>query len=238
LWAKTANLLLLAERIRKKKGFIKKIHMLNDVVTIEKKHTNAAKTLYDRVIRDRKTKFIVTISGEVGAGKCEIAHELGRILIEAGISVKLLHMDNYYHIPPRERQDWRKKNGLEKIGYDEYDWATINQNIDDFRMNLKSVIPVVDLFTQNVDQLHTDFNGIEVLIIEGLYSIRINQSDLRVFIELTYEDTWEEQTLTHKEILDDFRLEVLKQEHKAVQSLKSQADFYIDFDTAGEIFHL
>lgn len=212
--------------------------MLNDVVTIEKKHTNAAITLFDRVIRDRKPKFIVTISGEVGTGKCEVAHELGRKLIEAGITVKLLHMDNYYHIPPLERQEWRKKNGLEKIGYDEYNWNTINKNIDDFRMNKKSVMPVVDLFTQKVDQLHTDFNGIEVLIISGLYSIRINQSDLRVFIELTYEDTWEEQQLTHKEVLDDFRMEVLKQEHKAVQSLKSLADFYIDFDTAGETFHL
>ncbi len=212
--------------------------MLNDVVTIEKKHTNAASTLYDRVIRDRKPKFIVSISGEVGTGKCEIAHELGRKLIEDGISVKLLHMDNYYYIPPRERQDWRKKNGLEKIGYDEYDWNNVNRNIDDFRMDLKSIVPVVDLFTQNVDQLHTDFKGIELLIIEGLYSIKINQSDLRVFIELTYEDTWEEQNMTHKEKLDDFRMEVLKHEHKAVQSLKKQADFYIDFDTAGEIFHL
>jgi uridine kinase len=147
-------------------------------------------------------------------------------------------MDNYYNIPPLERQEWRKKYGLEKIGYDEYDWNTINMNIDDFRMNKKSVMPVVDLFTQKVDQLHTDFNGIEILIIAGLYSIRINQSDLRVFIELTYQDTWEEQKGTHKEVLDDFRMEVLAQEHKAVQSLKDLADFYIDFDTAGEIFHL
>ena len=212
--------------------------MLNDVVTIEKKHTNAATTLFDRVIRDRKSKFIVAISGEVGTGKCEIAHELGRLLIESGISVKLLHLDNYYHIPPLERMEWRKKNGLEKIGYDEYDWNTVNRNIDDFRMNTHSVMPVVDLFTQKVDHLHTDFNGIEMLIIAGLYSIRINQSDLRVFIELTYEDTWDEQALTHKEVMDDFRMEVLKQEHKAVQSLKPLADFYIDFDTAGEIFHL
>ena len=212
--------------------------MLNDVVTIEKKHTNAAITLFDRVIRDRKTKFIVAISGEVGTGKCEIAHELGRLLIKEDISVKLLLLDNYYHIPPLERMEWRKKNGLEKIGYDEYDWNTVNRNIDDFRMNKKSVMPIVDLFTQKVDQLHTDFKGIEVLIIAGLYSIHISQSDLRVFIELTYEDTFEEQAITHKEVMDDFRMEVLKQEHKAVQSLKPLADFYIDFDTAGEIFHL
>ena len=212
--------------------------MLNDVVTIEKKHTNAALTLFDRVMRDLKPKFIISISGEVGTGKCEIGHELGRLLIEKGLTVKLLLMDNYYHIPPLERQEWRKKNGLDKIGYDEYDWEKVNTNIDDFRMDKLSVLPIVDLFTQKVDQLHTDFKGIEVLIIVGLYSIRINQSDLRVFIELTYEDTWNEQMMTHKEVLDDFRIEVLKQEHTAVQKLKGLGDFYIDFDTAGEIFHL
>jgi uridine kinase len=212
--------------------------MLNDFVTIEKKHTNAATTLFERVMRDRKPKFIVTISGEVGTGKCEIAHELGRKLVEVGLSVKVLHLDNYYIIPPRERIEWRKINGLEKIGYDEYDWKIVNQNIDDFISSKKSVMPIVDLFTQQVDQLHTDFAGIDFLIIAGLYSIRIKQSDLRVFIELTYEDTWDEQMVTYKEVLDDFRLEVLKQEHQAVQSLKPLADFYIDFDTAGEIFHL
>jgi uridine kinase len=212
--------------------------MLNDVVTIEKKHTNAASTLFDRVLRDRTPKYIVSITGEVGTGKCEIAHELGRQLIEAGISVKLLHLDNYYIIPPLERIDWRRTHGLERIGYDEYDWTVLNQNVEDFRKNNESVMPIVDLFTQKVDHLHTDFNGIDVLIIAGLYSIKLKQSDLRVFIELTYEDTWDEQNLTHKEVLDDFRLEVLEREHKVVQSLKPLADFYIDFDTAGEIFHL
>jgi uridine kinase len=212
--------------------------MLNDVVTISKKHTNAAQTLFERLMREKKPKFIVTISGEVGAGKCEIAHELGRLLVDAGLRIKLLHLDNYYFIPPLERQEWRMKNGLDKIGYDEYDWDTVNLNIDDFRFDRPSVLPMVDLFTHKVDHLHTDFAGTEVLIVEGLYSIRINQSDLRVFIELTYEETWEDQLNAHKEVLDDFRLQVLEHEHKAVQSLKKLADFYIDFDTAGEIFHL
>ena len=212
--------------------------MLNDVVIIEKKHTNAAKTLFDRVMRDIKPKFIISISGEVGTGKCEIAHELARLLIESGKQVKLLLLDNYYFVAPKERNQWREKHGLANIGYDEYNWNLVNSNIDDFRMNKKSIMPVVDLFTQQVDQLHTDFDGIDVLIIAGLYSIKINQSDLRVFIELTYEDTWDEQKYTRKEVLDQFRVEILKHEHKAVQSLKPLADFYIDFDTAGEIFHL
>jgi len=211
--------------------------MLNDVVTIKKKHEDAATTLFDRVMLDRGEKYIIAISGEVGVGKCEIAHVLGRKLVQEAIHVKLLHMDNYYIIPPLERMEWRKKNGIDKIGFEEYDWHKINSILDDFMNNRKSVIPIVDLFTQQVDQLHTDFNGIEVLIIEGLYSIRVAQANLRVFIELTYKDTWEEQMMTQKEVLDDFRIEVLKREHTVVQSLNKTADFYIDFDNSDEAFH-
>ena len=212
--------------------------MLNDILIIEKKHENAAATLFERVIRDRTPRFIVAISGEVGTGKCEIAHVLGRMLIREGIRVKLLHMDNYYFVPPLEREEWRKKNGLDQVGYEEYDWDKVNENLDDFLQQRPAVMPVVDLFTQKVDQLHTTFEDTDVLIVVGLYSIKLRQANLRVFIEITYEDTWEEQALAQKEVLDDFRLQVLKQEHKAVQSLKGLADFYIDFDTANEIFHL
>ena len=73
--------------------------MLNDVVTIKKKHEDAATTLFDRVMLDRGEKYIIAISGEVGVGKCEIAHVLGRKLVQEAIHVKLLHMDNYYIIP-------------------------------------------------------------------------------------------------------------------------------------------
>ncbi len=211
--------------------------MLNDVLNIEKKHEMAASTLFDRVMQSYTPNHVVAISGEVGAGKCEIAHVLGRKLIAEGISVKVMHMDNFYKIPPLERAYWRKQNGVDKIGYDEYDWARINKVLEDFKESRESIIPVVDLFTQKVDELHTDFKGIDVLLIEGLYSIKLEQANLRVFIELTYEETWDEQLMAGKEKIDAFRLEVLKQEHKAVQSLKKFADFYIDFNTSGE-FHL
>ena len=48
----------------------------------------------------------------------------------------------------------------------------------------------------------------------------------------------DEPAYKKKEELDDFRMKVLEQEHKAVQALKHKADFFVDFDTALEIFHL
>ncbi|HRC67334.1 MAG TPA: hypothetical protein PK976_05290, partial [Bacteroidales bacterium] len=89
-----------------------------------------------------------------------------------------------------------------------------------------------------VDQLMTDFKNIEILIISGLYAIELEEADLKVFIELTYRETLDVQRESEKEELDDFRMKVLEQEHKAVQALKHKADFFVDFDTALEIFHL
>jgi len=59
-----------------------------------------------------------------------------------------------------------------------------------------------------------------------------------VFVELTYKETLEQQIAEKKEELDDFRMKVLEREHQVVQSLKPEADFYIDFDNSLEAFHL
>lgn len=211
--------------------------MLNDILLLNKKHENAARTIFERVENELTDKYIISISGEVETGKAEVAHMLGKLLKNEGKRVKLLHMDNYYKIAPLERTDWRKRHGVESVGFDEYDWEMVNRNLKGFMENKLTTIPCVDLFTGQIDQLTTNFAGINILIIEGLYSVKIPEASLKVFIESTYHDTLEEQKMSGKEELDEFRMEVLEREHKVVQSLKPLADFYLDFDTASEIFH-
>jgi uridine kinase len=211
--------------------------MLNDILLLNKKHEFAARTVLEKVMAEKSDKYIITISGEVETGKCEVAHMLGKLLKKEGVRVKLLHMDNYYKIPPLERTEWRKRHGLESVGYDEYDWDVVNRTLAGFKEGKLTTLPCVDLFTGQIDQLTTNFAGIEVLIIEGLYSVKIEEANLKVFIEQTYRDTIEEQIASGKEELDEFRMQILEREHQVVQSLKPLADFYLDFDTASEIFH-
>lgn len=204
--------------------------MLNDILIITKAHEKAAKTIFDKIMEERKDKYIITITGEVGVGKCEVSHVLGKLLKNEGVMVKIIHMDDYYKIPPAMRTDWRKKHGVRRVGYEEYNWEVINRNLDDFRNNRESELPIVDLLNDQVDKLITDFDKMEMLIINGLYSIKIDSANLKVFIELTYKDTFDEQKATGKEAMDEFRLKVLEREHEVIQSLKSEADFYVDFD--------
>lgn len=205
--------------------------MLGDVLLIEDKHRNAGEAIIQRILERRKDKFMVGISGESGSGKTELAHVIAKGLRKHGIFAKPLHIDNYYRILPLERTEWRKKNGIENVvGYGEYDWGTLYKNIEAFKGDQETTMPCVDLVTEQVDHLITDFKGIDMLIIDGLYAIKTDRLDLRIFIELTYHETKKAQVVRGKEPQNEYRLAVLEQEHRMVQALKPMADVLISKD--------
>ena len=212
--------------------------MQNQIITITPKHRSAAKLIFDRVIAERTPKFIITVTGEVGTGKSTISYLVAKLLKEQGIRCKIMELDNYYKIPPLERKAWRKKHGLDHVGPEEYNWEKIYENIQDFKENKIASMPLVDLLTDYVDELITDFNGVDLLIIRGLYSINCKESKLKVFIELSYKEGMEGNLYVPNEEMDDFRLQVMKKEQKMVQLMKKEANFFIDFPTSDEIFHL
>jgi uridine kinase len=205
--------------------------MLGDVLLIEEKHRLAGEAIVQEVLKRKKDKFMIGISGESGSGKTELAHVIARGLRKNGIMAKPIHIDNYYRIHPLERTEWRKSHGIENVvGYDEYDWDTIYKNIEDFKNNRTSQMPCVDLVTEQIDQLITDFNGIDMLVIDGLYAIKTKGLDMRVFIELTYHETKKAQVIRGKEPQNEYRMAVLEQEHKMVQAMKPTADIYVGMD--------
>ncbi|MBI9034020.1 MAG: hypothetical protein JEZ03_06095 [Bacteroidales bacterium] len=202
--------------------------MLGDVLLISEKHETAAAEILQQVLANRTDKYIIAISGESGSGKTELAHVLAKLLKEKGIRAKPLHIDNYYRIHPLERTEWRKSNGIESIGFTEYDWDTINENIEQFKKGEKATMPCIDIVTDQVDTLITDFGIVDMLIIDGLYAIKTEQSDLNVFIELTYHETKKAQVKRGKEPQNEFRMQVLQREHVVVQSLKELSNIRIN----------
>ena len=207
--------------------------MLGDILLITEKHRAAAAVILQHVLKNKKDRMIVGISGESGSGKTELAHTLAKLLRKKGIIAKPLHTDNYYKTLPLERREWRTKHGIGNVvGYNEYDWDAIRKNIDDFKNGLVSEMPCVDLVTEQVDRLTTNFADVDMLIVDGLYAIKADEIDLRVFIELTYLETKEKHTkdARGKEVMDEVRWATLAQEHKMVQSLKPLADLLITKD--------
>jgi len=214
--------------------------MLHDLITITPRHENAAKMIYDRVLelRDQgqKNKLIISISGEVGTGKSTVSTVLGLMLKKIDIRSKIMDLDDYYKIPPLERKKWRLEKGIKSIGYDEYDWGRVIKNVNDFMESKVSTMPCVDLITRYIDELTTNFKGVDVLIINGLYSLKVDMADLKVFIEMTYDETRDAQAYNQKEEFDEYRQTVMQREHEVVQSLKPNAEFFVDFENS--LFHL
>lgn len=205
--------------------------MLGDVLLITEKHEAAAREIVPVILQNRKDKYIIAVSGESGSGKSELTHVIAKMLRKEGIFCKPIHIDNYYKILPLDRTEWRKTHGIQTVvGYTEYDWDTIYLNLDDFRNNRTSTMPCVDLVTEQVDQLTTNFKGIDMIIIDGLYAIKTEDVDLRIFIELTYHETKKAQLVRGKEPQNDYRMQVLEREHQVVSSLRNRADLLVDMD--------
>lgn len=213
--------------------------MQNDIINIKKNHIQAAEFVLEKVMEKFDgSKFIVAIAGEVSSGKSTLSYLLGRMLKMKGIRSKIIDLDDFYKIPPIERAIWREKNGIESIGIEEYDWGTINNTIDSFLEDFGASIPSVDLLNDHVDEILCSFKDIEVLIINGLYAFSCKKVNYRVFIELTYRETYEAQQYTGKEVLNSFRKKILEKEHKVVQEQKKIADTFIDFNAFLGSFHL
>ncbi len=207
--------------------------MLGDILLINDMHKEAAASIHEYIIndlkkRDERYRYIVGISGESGSGKSELSHALGKRLKEDNIRVKVIHTDNYYKVQPLLREEWRRNKGFDKIGLDEYDWVKIRKTIRDFKEEQECVIPCIDLIPEQVDKLITDFSKIDLLVVDGLYAIDAPDIDLRVFIDLTYQETKISQIMRMKEEMNDFRLNILEREHQAVNSLKPKADLIVN----------
>ncbi len=207
--------------------------MLGDVLLIDEKHKIAADSIYKILVEKESKKkkgyrFIVAISGESGAGKSELSHSLALLLKKQGQRVKILHTDNYYKIPPNIRTQWRKENGVKKVGYKEYDWKLLNRNIKEFKEGREALMPCVDIVSKQTDKLITNFSDIDILVVDGLYAIKIKDIDLRVYIDLTYHETKKKRGSRGKEVNDEFRFQVLEMEHQNMLALKSKADLIVD----------
>jgi len=74
--------------------------MIGDIVVPEAHHTAAAEAVFN-LLKDRigDKRRSITIAGESGAGKSEIALELSRLFSGLGIKSLVLQQDDYFYLP-------------------------------------------------------------------------------------------------------------------------------------------
>jgi uridine kinase len=69
-----------------------------------------------------------------------------------------------------------------------------------------------------------------VLVVEGTYVLGLDDLDVRVFLDATYEDTRERRRARGRDIIDPVIDRILALEHAIIQRQADRADIVIDRD--------
>ncbi len=209
--------------------------MLGDTIVIEDHHHRAAISVAARLlphIQSFDGKYTLTVAGESGAGKSEIAVAIARHLEVAGIPCLILQQDDYFIYPPKTNDLTRRKD-ISWAGPQEVRLDLMSSHLEAFIDNEPSVEKPLVLYEQDrIDSEILDMREARVAIAEGTYTTKLDHVETRVFIDRDYRDTRKhrERRKRHASELDEFIDRVLVIEHEIISADKEHADIIINRD--------
>ena len=206
--------------------------MIGDKLIIEPHHTERAEDLFDELQDRLRTGFTITVAGESGAGKSELAFEIARLMNERGVRADILQQDDYFVFPPQTNHEMRRQN-IAQVGPYEVKLDYLDSNLRSFKRGDGPIYkPLVVFDEDRITTEEMDTSDLVVLIAEGTYTSLLNFLDYRIFIDRNYQQTLEARQKRARDKFDAFMLDVLEREHRIISQHISMADAVVlsDFD--------
>ena len=204
--------------------------MIGDKLIIEKHHTDRAAEICALLADRIRGKFVITVAGESGAGKSELASEISRLLTEQGLKTGILQQDDYFVFPPKTNHEMRRRN-LEQVGSQEVKLDFLDSNLRSFKRGENPIYkPLVNFDEDRITTEEMDTSDLKVLIAEGTYTSLLQFADFRVFIDRDYHQTLEARRRRARDKFEPFILDVLEREHQIISQHKALADVVIPAD--------
>jgi uridine kinase len=207
--------------------------MRGDKLVIQKYHENASQqiaTILMPQISAVSDKSVISVAGESGVGKSEIAFVLNDLFNKNGISSFILQQDDYFVYPPKTNAAMRLKD-IGHVGLSEVRLRLLEQNLGDFISGKGEIRKPLVIFEEDrIIEETLSLENIKVLIVEGTYTTTLKNVQKHVFIDRTYEDSREARKRRSREKQDDFLERVLMIEHDIISSHKSEADIIVTKD--------
>ena len=204
--------------------------MKGDKLVITEEHVKVAQCIVDIIlvqIMGSQKRFIITIAGESGSGKSEIAASLSEVLSRNAIKSIILQQDDYFVYPPKTNAEMRKRD-INHVGLSEVRLALLDSNLKNI-IEGKDLLdkPLVIFDDDLITQEEVNLEGIKVAIVEGTYTTSLKNVHQRIFIDRTYIDTMEARKLRNREEQDDFLERILEIEHGIISLHKPRADIIV-----------
>ncbi|MFQ5952768.1 MAG: glycosyltransferase [Candidatus Omnitrophota bacterium] len=206
--------------------------MRGDKLLIRKHHIKAAEKLAKDLIPEiltSPTKYAITVAGESGAGKSEVAFVLSRILARKNINNILLQQDDYFRYPPKTNYRMRRSD-ISLVGSSEVKFSVLNKNIKDFKdpKNDRFEKPLVDFGKDKIVKETVKCNAAGVLIVEGTYTSLLKNVDRKIFLARTYKETLRARQARKRERIDRFDKRILAIEHGIIAKHGRIADIIVE----------
>lgn len=201
--------------------------MRGDKLVIQEHHTARAKELVPIVKARWQPKFTISIAGESGCGKSELAFELGRLLTAAGKSTGILQQDDYFVFPPKTNHQMRKLN-LEQVGPYEVKLDFLDSNLRSFKRGEEEIYkPLVFYEEDRIDIEEMTVGDLAIIIAEGTYTSLLTFVDFRVFIDRDWRTTLDARKSRARDTFEPFVEDVLRLEHEVIAQHRVSADVVI-----------
>lgn len=201
--------------------------MIGDKLLIEPHHTERAQELCNYLRKKIKPGFTISIGGESGSGKSELATEIARLLNGSGIHSAILQQDDYFVFPPKTNHEMRRRN-IAQVGPYEVKLDFLDSNLRSFKRRESPIYKPLVIFDEDrISTEELDISDLIVLIAEGTYTSLLKFVDFRIFIDRDYHQTLETRRRRARDKFDDFMMEVLEREHQIISQHKQLADAII-----------
>jgi len=206
--------------------------MQGDSIVIEEHHRKSAQGVCELTLSEIKSinsRFTLSIAGESGSGKSEIAMALAEELEKHKFSTVILQQDDYFVYPPKTN-DRSRRQDISWVGPQEVHLNLLDEHLRAFIDGEQYVNkPLVSYADDAIRKEQLEFNAAQVAIAEGTYTSLLENINRRVFIDRNYMDTKKhrERRMRDSSELDEFINSVLTIEHGIISTHKEKADIII-----------
>jgi mannosylfructose-phosphate synthase len=206
--------------------------MEGDKLLIRKYHVKAAEKIARLLIPEIllcPSKYAVTIAGESGSGKSEIAQVFSKVLNRNNIKNIIIQQDDYFRLPPKTNHNARRSD-ISLVGTGEVKLSLLNKNIRSFKdpKTAQFQKPLVKFKEDKIDKEAVKVRSVKVVIVEGTYTSLLKNIDKKVFLSRTHKDTLQARRARRRDKIDRFDEKILAIESKIISKHKKLANILVE----------
>lgn len=205
--------------------------MLGDIIQIKQEYYTTAAHIAAHVDQhdfSRSEKIVIAIAGESGSGKSVTAVCLQELLNQSGKQALILHLDDYFVLPPATNHAQRVEN-IDQVGPAEVRMPLLQLHVDGFIAGVEAITkPVVNYKLNQILAETVITKPYSILIVEGTYSLMLNHIEFGIFMDRTYMETKAQRDARGRDVQDPFVEEVLAIEHDLIRPTRAKAQLIVD----------